>query len=109
MPAPESFQALMLRVREGDEAAAVELVRRYEPTIRRTIRLRLVDNRLCRMFDSMDICQSVLGSFFVRARLGQYDLGSPDHLIKLLMTMARNKLSQQVRFQQAAQRDVRRL
>src|ERR1700694_139372 len=58
MTAPESFQDLMSRVRAGDEAAAVELVRRYEPAIRRTIRARLLDDRLCRAFDSMDVCQS---------------------------------------------------
>ena len=40
----------------------------------------------------MDICQSVLGSFFVRAATGQYKLETPEHLLKLLTTMARNKL-----------------
>jgi RNA polymerase sigma-70 factor (ECF subfamily) len=109
MTAPESFQDLMRRIRAGDEAAAEELVRRYEPAIRRTIRLRLVDDRLARLFDSLDICQSVLASFFVRTRLGQFDLDSPEHLVKLLRTMARNKLSKQVRAQYAAQRDARRL
>lgn len=103
------FQDLIGRVRAGDEAAAVELVRRYEATLRRTIRVRLRDARLGRLFDSMDICQSVLGSFFVRVALGQYQLDSPEHLVRLLSTMARNKLAKQARKQQAQRRDYRRV
>src|SRR5262245_914953 len=46
-----SFQDLIRRVRGGDDAAAAELVRRYEPAIRRVVRLRLTDARLRRAFD----------------------------------------------------------
>lgn len=60
-----SFGELIERVRLGEADAAVELVRTYEPAIRRTLRVRLVDARLRSTLDSMDICQSVLGSFFV--------------------------------------------
>ena len=38
-----------------------------EPAIRRQ-RVRLADARLGNLLDSMDICQSVLKSFFVRGR-----------------------------------------
>jgi RNA polymerase sigma-70 factor (ECF subfamily) len=48
------------------------------------------------VFDSMDICQSVLASFFVRAAAGQYDLQEPGQLIALLFRMARHKLAHQV-------------
>src|SRR5262249_44598445 len=108
-PSPESFRALIARVRAGDEQAAAELVRRYEPAIRRAARVRLVDTRLNRMLDSMDICQSVLGSFFVRAALGQFELETPDQLLRLLATMARNKLAGQVKGLGAARRDFRRV
>ena len=67
--------------------AAAELVRHYEPAIRRAVRVRLVDTRLNRLLDSMDICQSVMASFFVRAALGQYELNTPDQLLRLLATM----------------------
>jgi RNA polymerase sigma factor (sigma-70 family) len=96
------------RVRAGDQRAAEELVHMYEPEIRREVRLRLRDPRLRRDFDSVDICQSVLGSFFVRASLGQYDLQKPEDLIKLLVTMTRNKLVGQVRKQQTQKRDLGR-
>ncbi len=71
-----SFADLIGRVRAGDEAAAAELVRRYEPAIRRSARLRL-NQRLRRAFDSLDLAQAVLGSFFVRVAAGQYELDSP--------------------------------
>jgi RNA polymerase sigma-70 factor (ECF subfamily) len=108
MPDDTPFQELIRRVRAGDEAAAAEVVRRYEPTIRRVARLRLADTRLRRLFDSMDICQSVFGSFFVRAALGQFDLDSPDQLLKLLVSMSRRKLIDHVRAEGAARRDYRR-
>lgn len=104
----EAFQSLIERVRAGDESAAAELVRRYEPMVRRAARVRLTDPRLGRVLDSMDICQSVMASFFVRAALGQYELNSPDQLLKLLATMARNKLANQAHAQRATRRDVRR-
>ncbi len=102
-----SFVDLIKRVRSGDDAAAAELVRLYEPAIRRSLRLRL-DPRLRRTCDSMDICQAVMCSFFVRAASGQYELDTPEQLLKLLATMARHKLSKTRRDQQRAKRDNRR-
>jgi RNA polymerase sigma factor (sigma-70 family) len=109
MPDETPFQELIERVRGGDGDAAAELVRRYEPAIRRVVRLRLTDARLRRAFDSMDVCQSVLASFFVRAALGQYDLANPDQLLKLLAQMARHKVTDQMRRQRAGRRDLARL
>jgi RNA polymerase sigma-70 factor (ECF subfamily) len=109
MPESLSFQDLLQRVRGGDQGAARELVQRYEPAIRRAVRFRLADSRLGRLLDSMDICQSVLGSFFVRAAAGQYDLESPEQLFKLLVAMAQNKLAMQERSQRRQRRDYRRL
>jgi RNA polymerase sigma factor (sigma-70 family) len=106
---PNPFMELMRRVRAGDEDAAAELVRRYEPLVRREVRLQLEDRRLSRLFDSMDVCQSVLKSFFVRTAAGQYDLDTPQQLQGLLVTMARNKLASEVRRQQAQRRDNRRV
>lgn len=96
-----TFCDLMRRVRGGDAAAATELVQTYEPAIRRAVRVRLEDTRLQRLCDSMDICQSVLASFFLRAAAGQYDLEKPEDLFKLLVSMARNKLTDEARRQAA--------
>jgi RNA polymerase sigma factor (sigma-70 family) len=99
------FRELIGRVRTGDQDAASELVRQYEPTIRRVVRVRLTDTRLRTALDSMDICQSVMASFFVRAALGQYELETPDQLLKLLATMTRNKLVDQARKQHVDRRE----
>jgi RNA polymerase sigma-70 factor (ECF subfamily) len=108
MPEEAPFHDLIRRVRAGDRQAATDLVRRYEPAVRRAVRVWLVDARLRRAFDSVDICQSVLGSFFVRVSLGQYQLDRPEQLVNLLLAMARNKLADQTRHQQAERRDARR-
>src|SRR5262249_24167523 len=103
-----TFQDLIARVRAGDEAAARELVRTYDPPIRRTVRIRLSDPRLRRVLDSTDICQSVFGSFFARAALGQYDLDDPAQLLRLLVNMSRKKLIDHERHERAARRDMTR-
>src|SRR5215468_8728847 len=108
MPADDQFADLIRRVRAGDEDAAAELVRRYEPSIRRVVRVYLRDPRLRRVLDSTDICQSVLATFFVRANLGQYELDTPESLLKLLATIARNKVTNEAHRQQADRRDYRR-
>jgi RNA polymerase sigma-70 factor (ECF subfamily) len=57
----------------------------------------------------MDISQSVFASFFVRTALGQYDLESPEKLLRLLVNMSRNKVAHHVRQEGAARRDYRRV
>lgn len=86
------FRDLIARVRAGDQAAAAELVRAYEPEVRRLIRVRLTDPKLRAAADSADISQSVLRVFFVKVAAGQYDLAEPANLIRLLVTMAKNKI-----------------
>jgi RNA polymerase sigma-70 factor (ECF subfamily) len=106
----EGYADFIRRIREGDERAAEELVRLYEPEIRLEIRtrMRLRDQRLRRLFDSLDVCQSVLASFFVRAAVGEFDLDDPGQLVRLLVGMARNKLAERVRHHHRQSRDVRR-
>lgn len=99
---------LLGRVRTGDPTAAEDLVRTYEPELRRAIRVRLTDARLRRLVDSIDICQSVLAGFFVRTAAGQYDIQTPEELLKLLVTMARNRVIDWARRSQADRRDGRR-
>jgi len=105
----QSFRDLLQRVRSGDSQAAAELVREYEPEIRRAVRLRLSENRLRRVLDSMDICQSVLANFFVRASAGQFDLERPEQLLALLVTMARNRLLDHARRYSTERRDQQRV
>jgi hypothetical protein len=104
----DSFADMIRRVRTGDSLAAAELFRLYEPQLRLEARLRLRDPRLRRLLDEGDVCQSVLKSFFVRVRLGQYDVNEPSDLVRLLAGMARNKVAAQARKHGAARRDFRR-
>jgi RNA polymerase sigma-70 factor (ECF subfamily) len=60
MSEASAFHDLIRRVRAGDERAAQEIVRLYEPAIRREARVRLVDSRLRRLFDSMRVPQPVV-------------------------------------------------
>jgi RNA polymerase sigma factor (sigma-70 family) len=105
------YALFIARIRAGDEQAAAELVRRYEPEIRLEVRtwLRLRDPRLRRVFDSMDVCQSVLANFFLRVAAGDFDLERPEQLAALLAGIARNKLSEHVRHHQRQRRDIRRV
>ena len=108
MPEKQQFQDLIGRIRNRDQDAAVELVRRYESVIRRVVRIHLRDARMRRVLDSMDVCQSVLASFFVRTALGQYELDTPEQLLSLLTSITRNKLTNQVNRLKAKRRDIRR-
>src|SRR5215470_12045704 len=88
----DTLRSLLERIRAGDQQAATELVRRFEPALRRAVRLRLRDRQLRRFLDSSDICQAVLLRFFVRVATGQYDLDTPEQVLKLLATLARNQV-----------------
>jgi RNA polymerase sigma-70 factor (ECF subfamily) len=101
-----SFLDLIQRVRAGDQEGANELVRRYAPAVRRMIRVQLRDRRLRRVLDTMDVCQSVLASFFIRAAAGQYDLNQPGQLLRLLVVMARNKLASRARHSYVNRREM---
>jgi RNA polymerase sigma factor (sigma-70 family) len=100
----DSFVGLIDGVRRGDADAAARLVREFEPEIRRTIRIHLTDSPLQRVFDSMDICQSVMANFLVRASVGQFELDAPEKVLGLLIKMARNKLTDKARAQKGARR-----
>ena len=103
------FAEFLRRLRERDEHAARELVRCYEPAIRRAARLRLRDPLLRRVIESDDICQAVFASFFVRTAQGEYNLESPDQLLRLLATIARNKVATYASRERAGRRDQRRI
>lgn len=96
------------RIRAGDEDAARELVRRYEPLVRREVRMRMHDRRLNRVFDSIDVTQSGFAQFFDQVT-EDFELDSPEQLIRLLFAMARNRTISRVRSEHRMVRDLRRL
>jgi RNA polymerase sigma factor (sigma-70 family) len=107
---PDSvFSELLWRVRAGENSAAEELVKRFEPLVRREVRLRMEDERLNRHFDSLDVSQSVFASFFARMSVGKYNLEEPGQLVQLLVAMARNKLASRARHEFRLRRNARRI
>lgn len=100
----DEFRRLLDRVRQNDEAAAAELVAHYEPEIRTMVRawLRPWEIRLRKVFDSNDICQSVLAWFFLKDAAKKYDLAAPDNLRRLFMVMVRNRVFYHARRQRTA-------
>jgi RNA polymerase sigma-70 factor (ECF subfamily) len=93
----DKLKDLIRRVRSGDPRAATELVDRFEPYVRRAVRVEMRDPRLRRVFDSSDFCQSVWASFLARLALGQFHVDRPEQLVRLLATMARNKVASRAR------------
>jgi ECF sigma factor len=101
------FSELVAQLRLGDAHAACELVSRYESIIRVAVRVRC-GPELRRQFDSMDVCQSVFASFFIRVATGAFDLHQPKQLVALLTKMAQNKLNMRTRGHFRECRDIRR-
>ena len=97
-----SFENLLDRVRQGDEPASAELVRLYEPEVRRFVRYRLQGPKMRRLLDSLDVCQSVFAKFFACVGAGKYELQHPRQLQQLLLKFANNKLLDHYRKQAAA-------
>lgn len=108
MTSADDFTSLLRRARAGEARAAEELVRLYEPQIQRVVRVRLTDARLRRQMDSIDVCQSVMGEFFFRVSMGQFELRSSGELVALLAQMARNKLINLAKRHHAEKRDIGR-
>jgi RNA polymerase sigma-70 factor (ECF subfamily) len=104
-----SFAELIRGLRAGEQGAAANLVRLFEPAVRLAVRHRLSDDRVRRVVDSQDICQEVLASFFQHVTAGRFEIANSEQLLKILVTMARNKLIKEVQRQRAARRDNRRV
>ena len=102
----DHFREVIERLRADDPSAANELVAEYEQEIRRYVRFRLRTFRMKRLIESVDISQSVFARFFADLRRDFVCPESPDQLRALLVTMAKNKLIDQNRYNSAGKRDL---
>ena len=95
------FLDLIQRARSGDQTAATELVRRFEPFIQRMVRIRMYRrgdrDRLRHDIGSADVCQSVFRSLFRGLRKNRYRLEGPGDLEKVLHVMIRYNLATKAR------------
>ncbi len=107
---PRGFPELIRLARCGDEDAATQLTREFEPFIRRFVRFRMRvrsdHQRLRPELDSADICQSIFKSLFVGLRRGRFELDQPEQLQKLLSAMVRLKVANRARRLSVTLREV---
>jgi RNA polymerase sigma factor (sigma-70 family) len=99
----------LARIQAGDEAAARELLARYEAEVRLVVRRQLP--RLLRSrFDSLDFMQSVWGSFFRRVRSGPglTEFEDSRHLVAFLARAAKNKVIDEYRRAASRKQDMHR-
>src|SRR5262249_44136142 len=95
------------RIQAGDEAAARELLRRFEAEVRLVVRRQLP--RLLRSrFDSLDFLQSVWGSFFRRMRTAPTEFEDSRHLVAFLARAAKNKVIDEYRRAASRKNDMHR-
>lgn len=100
------INALLGRIRDGDESAARELLARFEPQVRLVVRRQLP--RLLRSrFDSIDFLQSVWATFFRRLRAGPERFEDPRFLVSFLAQVAKNKIIDEYRRAASRKQDIR--
>ena len=104
----QGFAELVKRAGQGECEAAQCLVTQYEPALRRQVRFTLMDNKLRRVLEETDVCQSVMGQFFNGLSTGRFELDGPEQLIGLLRQMVKNKITDQARYWRASRRDYLR-
>jgi RNA polymerase sigma factor (sigma-70 family) len=99
--------AFLARIQAGDEAAARELLARYEAEVRLVVR-RQLPKLLRSRFDSLDFLQSVWGSFFQRVRTGPAEFEDSRHLVAFLARAAKNKVIDEYRRAASRKQDMHR-
>jgi DNA-directed RNA polymerase specialized sigma24 family protein len=101
------LDALLSRVRAGEEAAVREIVETHGPFLRRPIRFHL-SQPLRRLFDSTDILQDVWKSFFVQ-RVHEHEFPTIEDLIRYLAGMSQSVIHElHRRYVDTGKRDLRR-
>jgi RNA polymerase sigma factor (sigma-70 family) len=100
-------QPLVARIRQGDEQASYELFQRYARRLAALAKNK-INSGMQRRLDPEDVVQSALGSFFVRARDGQFDFNRGDDLWKLLAAITINKIRKKIEFHTAQKRAINR-
>src|SRR3954447_82076 len=95
---PDPLKELLDQLCSGDEAAAEQAFRTYEPFLRLVVR-RSLSTRMRAKFDSMDIVQSVWADVLHGFRDGGYHFESSAQLRAFLIKATRNRLIDRVRQQ----------
>jgi RNA polymerase sigma-70 factor (ECF subfamily) len=101
----DTFAALAVQLRAGDQGAASEVFRRFTGRLIALAHAEL-DVRLRRKVDPEDVIQSVYRTFFTRYRAGQFDLVTWDSLWGLLALITVRKCLSRAEYYLARRRTV---
>jgi RNA polymerase sigma factor (sigma-70 family) len=93
---PSTIHQLLEKLAQGDEAAACEIFRTYEPYLRLVVR-RQLSVALRAKFDSADIVQSVWADLLHRFRQTRYRFPDAEHLRAFLVRATRNRFLDHLR------------
>lgn len=104
---PDDSRTLFARYRNGSDAAAEEIFRRYLDRLIALARTRLARD-VARRADPEDAVQSALRSFFIGARNDEFELRHSGDLWRLLASITAHKAARLTTRHRAAKRSVRR-
>lgn len=107
IPKEESLRRVVDGLRDGDEDAAAEIVKRFGTRLAALARSRL-GLRMRQKVDADDILQSVFRSFFRRVTTDELAFDSWNGLWALLTVVTMRKCGRWVTMMHAIKRDVRR-
>lgn len=92
----DPIDILLAKLSSGDEAAAEQVFRTYEPFLRIVIR-RQLSPRLQAKFDSVDVVQSLWADLVEGFRQGRWHFQNAIQLRAFLITAARNRFNDRYR------------
>lgn len=98
-PASTEFSGLLQRASSGDREAQETICNRYEQQVRIVVRVWL-GPQLRQHVDSMDLMQSVHHCMLQGLQDNRFCIDSPEKLVALASTMARNKIARKWRTHQ---------
>jgi RNA polymerase sigma-70 factor (ECF subfamily) len=107
MPAGDSFDALITRLKKGEQGAATEIWNRFMNRLMALARSRLSD-RLRAKVDPEDVTLSAFKSFFRRQADTPFTLDCWDDLWQVLALITLRKCGHQVEHFQTARRNINR-
>lgn len=97
----DPLDALLAKLSSGDESAAEQVFRAYEPFLRTVVRRRL-SGQLRAKFDSSDIVQSIWVDVLQGFRRADWCFASAAHLRAFLVKLTHNRFIDRLRQQNAA-------
>jgi RNA polymerase sigma-70 factor (ECF subfamily) len=94
--ASDPLEALLEKLSSGDDKAAEEVFRAYEPYLRMVVR-RMLPNTLRQKFDSVDVVQSVWADVLTGFREAGWRFNDVAHLKAFLVRATKNRFIDRVR------------